>query len=95
MQQSSQKRSIWLVGIAITNHNGEFVAAAVASAEARAANWRLEIAGDAACIPLIGESDCQEVMNLITGKKSSKMEIVWTISEAFKLRIYNAIYIST
>lgn len=84
-----------MVGIAIRNHKGEFVAAAVASAEARAANWRLEIAEDAARIPLIVESDGQEVMNLITGKKSSKMEIVWTISEAFKLRIYNALNIST
>lgn len=28
------------------------------------------------------ESDCQEVVNLITGKKSRKLEIGWIISEA-------------
>ena len=37
-----------MVGIAIRNHKGEFVAAAVASGETRAANWRLESAADAA-----------------------------------------------
>ncbi|KAL9433530.1 hypothetical protein AB3S75_028375 [Citrus x aurantiifolia] len=72
------------LGIAIRNHKGEFIAAAmkksryygsIAAAEAEAANWGLEIAENAACIPLIIESDCQDVVNLITKKKSSKVEI--------------------
>lgn len=78
------------LGIAIRNHNGEFVVAAVkkskfygsvASAEAEAANGGLEITENAACFPLIVESDCQEEISLITEKKCSKLEINWTISE--------------
>ncbi|KAL9426330.1 hypothetical protein AB3S75_033166 [Citrus x aurantiifolia] len=85
----SQEQYVGL-GSAIRNHKGEFVAIVVkkssfygnvASAEAEAVDWGLEIAEMAACIPLIVESDCKEVVNLITGKKKSKLEIGWTTSE--------------
>ena len=78
------------LGIAIRNHKGEFITAAmkksryygsIASAEAEVAHWGLEIAENAARIPLIIESNCQKLVNLITKKKSSKVEIFWTISE--------------
>ncbi|XP_052289957.1 uncharacterized protein LOC127899857 [Citrus sinensis] len=58
------------LGIAIRNHKGEFIGAAmkkfryygsIAATEAEAANWGLEITENAACIPLIIESDCQDV----------------------------------
>lgn len=77
------------LGIAIRNHKGEFITAAmkksryygsIASAEAEVAHWGLEIAENAARIPLIIESNCQKLVNLITKKKSSKVEIFWTIS---------------
>lgn len=86
------------LGIVIRNHKVEFVVVAVkksrffncvAFAEAEATNWGIEIAENAACNPLVVESDCQEVVNLITGKKSSKLEIGWIISEA-QQRIKNA-----
>lgn len=32
--------------------------------------------------PLVVESDCREVVNLITGNKSSNLEIGWIIYEA-------------
>ncbi|XP_015386620.1 uncharacterized protein LOC107177390 [Citrus sinensis] len=76
----SQEQYVGL-GSAIRNHKGEFVAAVVkkssfygnvASAEVEAVDWGLEIAANAACIPLILESDCKEVVNHL--RSSTKVE---------------------
>lgn len=40
---------------------------------------RLEIAEKAACVPLIVETGCQEIVELITGRKYGKTKICWTI----------------
>ena len=85
----SQEQYLGL-GIAIRNHKGDFVATAVkkssfygnvASVEAEAVDWGLKIVEKEACIPLIMESDSKGVVDLITRKKKSNLEIGWTISE--------------
>lgn len=76
---------------AVIRDSGEhFVAAAtqkqsgfygdVPAAEAEAIKLGLETAETANCMPLIIKFDCQEVVDLIAGRKCSKIEIVWTIS---------------
>lgn len=53
----------------------------VAQAEAAAVNFGIQIAMDAGLPPLIVETDCQEVVDFVLHKKSSRTEIFWTIAE--------------
>lgn len=78
------------LGVAIRDSWRNFVAAAqkqikfhgnVLAAETEAILLGIEIAETAGCKPLILESDCQEAVDLITGRKCSKAEISWTISD--------------
>ena len=66
------------LGIVIRNSKGKVVAAAMKTtnfwdkvdyAEVEATQFGLEIAKHAGCIPVIVESDSQEVVNLISCKK--------------------------
>ena len=72
------------LGIVIRNSEGKVVAAIMNTtkfldkvdyAEVEASQFRLEIAEHAGCIPVIMESNLQEVVNLISCKKSIRTEI--------------------
>ena len=74
----------------IRNSEGKCVAAAmkpstfsgsVAFAEAEATKLGLEIAESAGCMPLIIETDSQEVVDLVLNRKSTRTEIFLIISE--------------
>lgn len=78
------------LGVVIRNSEGKCVAAAmkpstfsgsVAFAEAEATKLGLEIAESAGCMPLIIETDSQEVVDLVLNRKSTRTEIFWIISE--------------
>lgn len=53
----------------------------VVLAQAEAAKLSLETAEKAACVPLIVENDCQEIVELATGRKCCQTEICWTIAD--------------
>lgn len=78
------------LGVIIRNAEGKFIAAAqnrenfsgdVLAAEAKAIQLGIAAAKAAKCRPVIIESDCQEVIDLITRRKCSKTEISWIISD--------------
>ena len=53
----------------------------IAFAEAEATKFGLEIAEQAGCLPLIVETDSQEVVDLVLNRKGARKEIFWLISE--------------
>ena len=78
------------LGIVIRNPEGKVVAAAMKTtifldkvdfAEAEAIQFGLEIAEHAGCIPVIMESDSQEIVSLMSYKKSTRAEIFWVVAE--------------
>ena len=78
------------LGVVIRNPKGKVVVAAMKTtifldkvdyAEAEATQFGLEIAEHAGCIPVIMESDAQEVVSLMFGKKSTRTEIFWVVAE--------------
>lgn len=78
------------LGVVIRNPEGKVVAAAMKTtifldkvdyAEAEATQFGLEIAEQAGCIPVIMESDSQEVVSLMSCKKSTRTEIFWVVAE--------------
>ena len=74
----------------IRDSKGEVIAAAVnrtpfygnvAQLEAGAVNFGIQIAMEADLLPLIVETDCKEVFDLVFHKQSSRTEIFWNIAE--------------
>ena len=77
------------LGIVIRNSEGKFITAAIKPtkwldrvdyAEAEATRFGLEVAESAGCLPLIVETDSNEVTDLVSARKSTKAEIFWIIS---------------
>ena len=49
--------------------------------EAKATKFGLEIAKKAGCLPLIIETDSQEVIDLVLNGRGTQIEIYWIVSE--------------
>ena len=78
------------LGVVVRNSEGKCTAVAIkpaefhgsiAFAEAEATKFGLEIAEQAGCLPLIVETDSQEVVDLVLNRKGTRKEIFWLISE--------------
>lgn len=78
------------LGAVIRDSEGNFVAEAqkqdklygdALAAEAKANQLGIDMAESAGCMPLIIESDCQEAVDLVMGKKDGRTEIGWIISD--------------
>lgn len=78
------------LGVVIRNSEGKCMAAAmkpstfrgsVAFAEAEASKLGIEIAENAGLLPLIIETDSQEVVDLVLSKKGTRTEIYWIVLE--------------
>lgn len=77
------------LGVVIRNYEGKYIPAAtkpsefygsVTFTEAKATKFGLEIAKKAGCLPLIIETDSQEVIDLVLNGRSTQIEIYWIIS---------------
>lgn len=78
------------LGVVIRNSEGKCVATAmkpsafheiVAFAKAEATKLGLEVAENVGCLPLIIETNSQEVVDLVLNIKSTRTEMFWIVSE--------------
>ena len=70
-----------VAGIKQAQHRGN-----VSLVEVEAVQWGMQVAREAALSSLIIESDCLEVVELVTNTKGSRTGIYWTILEIQKQR---------
>lgn len=87
---AKSQNKITYLGVVIRDSKREFIAAAqkqesffgyVLAAEAKAIKWGFEVLEAARGRPLIIEFDCKEAVDLVLGRKCSRVEVDWIIAD--------------